>query len=210
MARPRTISDEQILSAMRSCVLEHGPHVPLDVVARELKVTPPALLKRFGSRRELILQALRPAADPPVLAKLAVEPDHRPLAEQLEALLGHLWDFAAEALPCIAALRESGIPISEIFDPRRDSPLRFIKFLARWLEQAREKGLVEGNSLDTAATAMLGAVQTRIFTAHVMKQPLTARHRREYLRDLTQFFTRALAPAAQRPGHDSTEGARTP
>jgi AcrR family transcriptional regulator len=198
MARPRLISDEQILATMRACVLEHGPHVSLEVVAGQLKVTGPALLKRFGSRRTLLIQALRPSQDPSVVATLSQGPDGRPLAQQLQQLLGELWDFVAEVLPCLAALRESGIPPAEVFDPRRDSPLRFIKLVTRWLESARDEGLVEGEGLEAAATALLGAVQTRIFTAHVMKHPLTARRRREYLEDLTQFFTRALSPTSRR------------
>ncbi|MEW5738507.1 MAG: TetR/AcrR family transcriptional regulator [Myxococcota bacterium] len=198
MARPRLISDEQILATMRACVLEHGPQVSLDVVAGRLNVTPPALLKRFGTRRELMVKALRPPENPAVFARMAVAPDGRPLPVQLEEVLGGLWDFLAEAMPCIFALRESGIPHDEIFDPRRDSPARFIKALKGWLERAAAAGLVENQALDTAAVALLGAVQTRVFTAHVMKQPLTPRARREYLDDLTQFFTRALAPSGRR------------
>jgi AcrR family transcriptional regulator len=198
VARPRLISDEQILATMRASVLEHGPHVSLDAVAGKLKVTGPALLKRFGSRRALLIRALRPPDNPELLSVLAREPDGRPLDEQLAAVLGGLWDFVSEVLPCIAALRESGIPHEEVFDKRRDSPGRFVKQLQRWLELARDRGLVEGDGLEAAATAMLGAVQTRIFTAHVAKEQLTARHRREYLKDLTQFFTRALTPTGRR------------
>lgn len=198
MARPRLISDEQILATMRACVLEHGPQVSLDVVAGRLNVTPPALLKRFGSRRELMLKALRPPENVEVMARLVAPPDDRPLSVQLEDMLGGLWDFLAEVVPCVMALRESGIPHDEIFDVRRDSPARFIKALHGWLEKAAAKGLVEAHGLETAATALLGAVQTRVFTAHMMKQPLTSRARREYLGDLTQFFTRALAPTGKR------------
>lgn len=198
MARPRLISDEQILATMRACVLEHGPRVSLDVVAGQLGVTPPALLKRFGSRQALLLKALRPPERPALVDQLAVAPDGRPLAEQLEGLLGHVWDFMAEMLPCVAALRESGIPHDEIFDPKKDSPLRFIRLVAQWLDRARALGVIECDGAEAAATAMLGAVQTRVFTAHVMKQPLSARHRREYLKDLTQFFTRALTPTGRR------------
>jgi len=59
MARPRLITDEQILTTMRSCVLELGSHVSLDLVADKLGVTAPALLKRFGNRQELLLQWAR-------------------------------------------------------------------------------------------------------------------------------------------------------
>ena len=64
MARPRTITDEQILGTMRASVLEHGPAVSLDFVAEKLGVTGPALLKRFGSRQKLMIEALKPPEVP--------------------------------------------------------------------------------------------------------------------------------------------------
>ena len=45
MARPRTITDEQILGTMRSSVLEHGPAVSLDLVAEKLGVTKPSVVR---------------------------------------------------------------------------------------------------------------------------------------------------------------------
>jgi AcrR family transcriptional regulator len=198
MARPRLISDEQILAVMRAAVLERGPHVSLDAVAERLGVTGPALLKRFGSRRALMLAALRPPDHQRLTEALLRDLDARSLGPQLGEVLGALLEFVAEALPCIAALRESGIPHDEVFAERRDMPVRIVKQLCRWLERARERGLVEGDGLEVAATAMLGAVQTRVFAAHLAKQQLTARHRRAYLGDLTHFFTRALSPAPRR------------
>lgn len=73
MARPRQISDEQILTTMCSCVLSHGPQVSLDLVAKELGVTGPALLKRFGTREELMLRALRPPEVPAFLKKFRLQ-----------------------------------------------------------------------------------------------------------------------------------------
>ena len=64
MARPRLITDEQILQTMRASVLEHGPAVSLDLVAEKLKVTGPALLKRFGTRQALMIEALKPPEEP--------------------------------------------------------------------------------------------------------------------------------------------------
>ena len=48
------------------------------------------------------------------------------------------------------------------------------------------------------ATAILGALQTRAFTSHVAKVHYSTRSNREYLDDLVQLFTRALAPSASR------------
>jgi AcrR family transcriptional regulator len=201
MARPRLISDEQILQTMRACVLEHGAQVSLDQVADELGVTGPALLKRFGSRQELLLQALRPPENPPLIDRWAAGPDDRALAEQLLERFTETWDFFEEVVPCISALRESGVPHDKVFHGRTRNPVRLLNAITRWLELARARGLVDGPASGSAATAMLGSIQTRAFTAHIAKISYSPRSNREYLADLVELFSRALAPTRKSRHH---------
>ncbi len=201
MARPRLITDEQILTTMRCCVLERGAGVSLDVVAERLGVTGPALLKRFGNRQELMLKALLPPESPAWMAEFERGPDARPLAAQLEEHFGRLWTFFEGVIPCISALRESGVPHEKMFESKRNSPVNSIRVISKWLEKARGAGLIDAEAPETVATAMLGAVQIRAFTAHVAKVTYSTRSNREYLDDLVELFTRALAPkTAKRRG----------
>lgn len=197
MARPRLITDEQILSTTRATVLERGPGVSLDVVAERLGVTAPALLKRFGNRGELMLAALKPPDRPEWIDAFLKGPDGRPLDVQLTEHFARLWDYFQQTLPCISALRESGISHEKIFDPKTNGPAVAIKAIASWVGQAQERGLVAAEAPESVATAMLGALQVRAFTAHVAKVQFTARSNREYLDDLVHLFTRALAPKAK-------------
>ncbi len=200
MARPRQITDEQILTAMRASVLERGAGVSLDVVAERLGVTSPALLKRFGSRLELMLKALQPPDAPAWMADLDRGPDERPLEVQLAEHFNRLWDHFLEVIPCVSALRESGVPHDKIFEGKRNAPVHAIRAISRWLEKARDAGLIEAEAPESVATAILGALQTRAFTSHVAKVQYSTRSNREYLGDLVQLFTRALAPArAKKP-----------
>jgi AcrR family transcriptional regulator len=199
MARPRLITNEQILTTMRSCVLEHGAQVSLDVVAQQLWVTSPALLKRFGSRQALLIEALRPPEDPAFIARFLEGPDERPLRAQLTERFDEVWAFFEEIIPCITALRESGIEHSKIFDGKNKNPLRALQAIARWLEQAHARGLADVPSPDSVATAILGALQTRAFTAHVANIKFSARSTRGYLDDLVELFCRALAVKGRRP-----------
>lgn len=193
MARPRQVTNEQILTTMRSCVLEHGPQVPLDTVAAMLGVTGPALLKRFGNRQALLLQALRPPSNLPFVAAFLDGPSpDSPLVDQLDVLFTRVFDFFVEVVPCVAALRESGIPHEKVFD-KSASPMAAIRAMTRWVELAVERGLAECDAPESVATAMLGALQTRAFTAHIMKQAYSTRSTREYLHDLAQLFTKALS-----------------
>jgi AcrR family transcriptional regulator len=198
MARPRLITDEQILSTTRSTVLERGPGVSLDVVAERLGVTAPALLKRFGNRGELMLAALKPPDRPEWIDVFLKGPDARPIETQLSEHFGRLWDYFEKTLPCISALRESGIPHEKIFDQKKNGHVVAIKAIAAWVGQAQERGLVDAEAPESVAYSMLGALQIRAFTAHVAKVQFTARSNREYLDDLVHLFTRALAPKAKK------------
>lgn len=199
MARPRQVTDEQILQTMRACVLQHGPAVSLDLVAEKLNVTSPALIKRFGTRRALMIAALKPPDDNAWTRYLAKGPDARPLVQQLEDVLAAFAEAFHEAMPCMHALRESGIPMDEIFDRRElPPPVRAIRQMSKWLGEAHQAGLVrdEGDH-DAAATALVGAISTRTFTAHLTQTPWSTREQREYGRQLAQLFSRALSPVSR-------------
>lgn len=196
MARPRLISDEQIIATTRSCVLERGPHVSVDAIAERLGVTGPALLKRFGNRQELLLKALMPDPNSPWLQRFEARPDERPLEAQLRDHLQATWDFFLEMIPCITALRESGIPQERLFPSKHEGPLRAMQAVGRWLVRARDQGLAEVSAPETVAAALLGAVQHHAFTTYVVNKSFSPRSSREFLDDLAAFFSRALRPAA--------------
>ncbi|HEU0037364.1 MAG TPA: helix-turn-helix domain-containing protein [Kofleriaceae bacterium] len=62
MARPRTVSDEKILQATIRMMAKHGPvAMTLAHVAGEIGLSPAALVKRFGSKRALLLEVSKTA-----------------------------------------------------------------------------------------------------------------------------------------------------
>src|SRR4051794_2216324 len=63
MARPRTRTDAEVLSAALRAVSAHGvARLTLADVAREAGLAPSTLAERFGSKRALLLAAARHAA----------------------------------------------------------------------------------------------------------------------------------------------------
>ena len=193
MARPRQVSDEQILTVMRDQVLAQGPNVSLDLVAEQLKVSTPALLKRFGNRRALMLAALRPPENPEWMVRLERGPGAGSLEEQLLDIFTQISIYMSQAIPSICALRESGIPMEQVY-PTRRGPEQGLKALQRWLLSARKAGLITAPETDTAAFAMLGALQTRAFLSHLEQREFSVKAQRGYLGELSRLFTRALRP----------------
>lgn len=195
MVRPRAHSDEAILAALRKHIRSSGPGVSLSGVARELGVSEPALFKRFGSRKAMLLRALGSSIDLSFLESLRQGPHGGALKPQLRAIFAALASFFEGAIPSLMALRESGIPHEELlaqFD--QPPPLQVIEAIVQWLRRARRLGLVRGVSPESAALAMLGALQSRAFLEHLLSASPIARSRRSYVSDLADLFSRALAP----------------
>jgi AcrR family transcriptional regulator len=199
MARPRLVSDDQILATMRKSVLAHGPSVPLDAVANELGVTGPALLKRFGSRQALFVKALLPRGQSAWLQSLEAGPDDRPIEVQLESHFIEVAEFFGEMIPCMAALRQAGLTHKEMHRYRQGGPTKGRDTFARWLTRARDQGLVETEAPEMVATAMLGAVWSQLFIAHLQMKPWSARDQHPYFRELARIFDRALRPELRGP-----------
>jgi AcrR family transcriptional regulator len=61
--RPRTITDEALLTAVHRVVNRLGPHLTLADVAKEAGVSPAMLVQRFGSKRGLLLAFASLAAE---------------------------------------------------------------------------------------------------------------------------------------------------
>lgn len=193
MARPRQVTDEQILEATRSAVLQRGAQVSLDAVAQQIGVTSPALLKRYGNRQALLLAALRP--DEKALDALFLEPiDERPFVDQLTELLDGLSKYFARTMPCVMALRECGFSHEDVVrEFKLPMPVLAMAGCKRWLQAMRERGLIESAMIETAATAMVGAVMTRMVSSHLSQTTFTRRSQLAHQRELAALFARALA-----------------
>jgi AcrR family transcriptional regulator len=88
MARPRTRSDAEVLSAALRAVAAHGvARLTLADVARETGLAPSTLAERFGSKRALLLAAARHAAGEVRLDRRGDAPAS-PLAAALDGLVG--------------------------------------------------------------------------------------------------------------------------
>lgn len=70
MARPKTISDDELLSAARAMFLEHGYAVPVSVIARHAGVSSAAIFLRYPTKEELFHRVIISAFETQVLAAL--------------------------------------------------------------------------------------------------------------------------------------------
>lgn len=193
MARPRTISDDQILQTARECFLEHGPSVPTDVIAEQLGVSPQALFKRFHSKQDLMLAAIAPSGKAPWIPLVEAGPDDRLLDEQLSEILKELAEFFVDISRRMSVLRWSGIDPKDLLARYDEAPpLVDIRVLSEWLQRAADRGLIR--SIDFKATAMLMLTSMHgpaMLTDMLGKHP-TGHSRREYVSYMVDVLLQGL------------------
>ncbi|MEP3481188.1 MAG: TetR/AcrR family transcriptional regulator [Fuerstiella sp.] len=154
MPRPRTISNQQILDAAKRCFLDQGPHVSMEVIAEDLGVSSQAILKRFGSKQEVMLAAMAPADEAAWIPLVEAGPSDQPIRQQLTEILEELATFFVQLARQISVLRFSGIDPRDLMSRYDEAPpLRDIRILAAWLDQAAQQNFIR--QIDSRAMAMM-------------------------------------------------------
>ena len=115
MGRPRTVTDEQILEAAREVFIEQGASAPTATIAERLWLSQAALFKRFGTKEELLIAAVRPLP-PPWLEQVQQGPDERPIPEQLKELGLQIAEFMDDLVPRVGVLHAAGIDARKMMD----------------------------------------------------------------------------------------------
>jgi len=165
MARPRQVTDDEILEAVRRCVFEHGPAVSTVCIAESIGVSQATLFKRFGDKTNLMLKALLPDARPDFLELVEKGPrSSRTIRKELEEIGVATVAHFREVMPRIMALRQAGL------DPRVllgafdvPPPVLFLQSLQRWFERAKNEGWLECRDSEATAMAFIGSLHVRVF-----------------------------------------------
>jgi AcrR family transcriptional regulator len=155
-------TEEEIFAAVALATSRIGPdRMTLDDVAREVGVTPSALVQRFGSKRDLILAAVRhwnEEGDDPVAA----------LRSRNDSALATLFDYAACVAGSVAdpevtanqlAMLQLDVADAEF---RAESARFFVSerdTLRGWLEEAIADGAV---SRDADPVRLAGVIQASL------------------------------------------------
>lgn len=162
MARPKTVTDQEIIDGARRCFAEHGPSVSLMAIGEAIGVSAAAILKRMGSKEELIRASLiSDGWSPPWLKELKDGPEEGPMKPQLNRLLRSAFAMLTDFLPTIVALRLSGFDLVDANKP--GPPELFRAALAGWIRRAGDRGGFQVDSPEAASVLLVGAIQSNAF-----------------------------------------------
>lgn len=172
MGRPRQVSDQEILEAARECLLEEGPGVSTTAIAARCGLSQAALFKRFGTKQELIIQALGPPLVIPWVERLKSGHDDRPIPDQLREIGLDVLAYFIDVVPCMSTLRACGVDLREVIAREPvPKPVQAQLAFAHWIEGAIRAGRVRSVPPRGAALTFLGALHTLAFSSHVTNTP---------------------------------------
>lgn len=163
MARPPKVTDEEILAVACRCFLEGGPSVPTTAIADELGVSQAALFKRFGTKHELLVQAVAPPDRPDFLDFIEAGPvAERPVRQQVTEMAFRVLGFFRMMMPRVALLKAAGISPLEMFDRFEvPPPVLGHRAISGWFQRAEDLGLVAPHDSDSVAFLFMGMLHGR-------------------------------------------------
>lgn len=193
MARPQTISDQQILETALKCFLEHGPAVSTDVIAGELGVSSQAIFKRFHNKQQLLIESVKPSGAPTWTEIIENGPDERSFQIQLSELLNELAVFFTDIVRRMELLRWSGVAIQEIMQSFDEPPpVRDIRTISSWLERCFEKNLISEVDFDATAMIILTSMHGPAMLREFLGRNATNHSEQEYISLYTRLLMHGL------------------
>lgn len=195
MARPRTVSDQELLDAARACFLEHGPGVSTAHIAREVGVSQATLFKRFGTKAALMAKALLPRTEGPHWKAIAAPPSEAPICEQLVERGVLIMRFFNELQPCLAMMRaHSRDALEQLIGSDQPPPVRALRALQGFFDALVDQGRLRPVHTESLTLMWLGALRNRAFWNHMMPNVALELDDEAFVREVTESLWTGLAP----------------
>ncbi len=209
MARPQTVSDTQILNTALECFLQHGPEVSTETIARQLNVSPQALLKRFGTKQKLMMSALKQVMLSSSVPELLAEPDDRPVEQQLTELMHQVSVFYIEMARRMSVVRWKAEDFQELMKQYDEPPpLQNMKLVAAWLERASGKGLIRKCDFRGIALMLLTSLHGAAMLTDMLGQHPSGQSSSAYVKMLVRTLLHGIGPNPARTSKPKQKTAR--
>ena len=162
MPRPQSVSNLQILDAARSYFIQHGHTASVKGVARVLGVSHAAIFQRFGSKKNLMIQALAPPTHFDWPARIKEGPHLGSEKQDLFDLCEVIHTFFIQRTPCIRVIQAAGILLEEVFAQGRPVPLVAIQETKEWIDVGIKNGVFMPCDSHAVAILIVGSLFSRV------------------------------------------------
>jgi AcrR family transcriptional regulator len=197
MGRPKTISDERILTAAREVFLEKGMAATTAEVAKRARVAEGSIFKRYSTKGELFKAAMHEGIEDVEFMRtlLAAGPNDDPRRVLYKVALEAV-QFMRRVLPLAMMSWSSGKDLPDLVSGPDPPPLRVIKAIGAYLEREMKAGRVRRHHAEVVARILHGSIVSYVFLEVLLraqgKMPMPVE---TYLRGLITILWSGLEPA---------------
>ena len=195
MSRPRSISDDQILDAARSVLLEQGIAATTADIARRAGISEGTIFRRYATKDELVVAALAPDGPPPfcaVIDQCAADPDPE---SDLIRIGGQVVSFFEMMLPRMHLLMSCHLHPAEVLARADDPPpVAAIRALTAWFDAAHASGALDVDDSEVAARTFLGAMHQFAFLSHAGMHPNEPMNTERFVVGTVRLLLRGVMP----------------
>ena len=202
MARPVTITDEQILKAARNVFLKDGIGASTVEIARLAGVSEGSIFRRFATKEALFRAAIKPPAVPSWVRELNFLSGKGDMRDNLRQIAHEIIRVMQQRMPLVmlgwSYKPSSDKPSSDTSVPDEDEPafVRDSRRLAEFLQQEVERGRLRPCNVQMVARLLLGPCINVVQDSVLRKQPLGAEEIDRFVDDLMETLWAGIAPPA--------------
>lgn len=193
--RPQHRTNEEILKIARDVFTKNGPQSSVEDIAKLVGISQPALFKRFGTKQNLLIEALKVPTHLPWENKALSDIDNRSFVEQYTELVLEVRTWFAKLQPLLSAIKFSGIPTKDIMkDHTEPIPVRSARLVSDWLKRCNDKNLIRDMDYKIAAKSTLGYINSEITVSGLMKVEKSEQEICTEIKSLVEFLWQGMKP----------------
>lgn len=210
MGRPPKFTRDRLLEVARAAFTQNGfEATTLDDIARELEVTPAAVLRHVESKKHLFFEAMTARNEEIALVLRTIDAipatidPHVVLRQFAERFVPFLEQKLQENLVLVLhanARSPSGDLLSSIPSGADSPPARVIAALERYFRRLRRAGALRLTSPRAAAILFLGSLHSYVFFHHLLKVSDPPFPLQRYIDQLLDLWSDGAVTAGRRRG----------
>lgn len=190
MARPKQVSDSQLLSMAHKVFLKEGPNAPVSLVAKRLGVTAAALFHRVGSKNQLLAMAMEPPEPPAVAIFKQGYEKGTPVEAQLVEILCGLVSYLTTVIAGAFCLQAGGVQFAHRNGAPANYPHVLRRSMASWLAQAQDAGEIRPGDAEIMAEILVGTLESYYTLAHLSRKKISREDSRKFVEAMVRDVLR--------------------
>lgn len=194
MARPTTITNEQILDAARAVFTERGLAATTAEIAARAGCSEGSIFRRFPTKQDLFLEAMGVRNIDSLFGDVDDLVGSNTLAENLATILNRKIDFYLDLMPRILVLVGCGVSAPDLMRSMdAPPPLRSIRRITDYLAAEQDAGRLFAPNHEVLARMLIGAAHFYAFTNMTGINDRQPMPRETFVTDLVETLLRGVA-----------------